>query len=156
MVKATTFRKDLFYRLHVLAITIPPLRERPEDIPVLSEYFLEHCALPEARKPLPTEVLRKLLQHDWPGNIRELQSVLWRYATTGHLSFASLRKAESGTSCVLPEVDGHSLSEAMEDFEKQWITQVLEHYNGHRMKTAAALGITERSLYRKIHKYQIN
>jgi PAS domain S-box-containing protein len=157
MVEANTFREDLFYRLYVIAIRVPPLREHREDIPALSEYFLKHCALPEARKPLPTDVLTKLFRHDWPGNIRELQSVLWRYVTTGRLMFASPRNAKSvpppDTSGI--GITGESLSEAMEAFEKHVMTQMLERYSWHRGKTAAALGITVRTLRRKITQYQI-
>jgi PAS domain S-box-containing protein len=160
LVEAKAFRDDLFYRLHVFEILVPPLRERKEDLPLLIERFLERFAQQESQRVLPQDVLDRLLAYQWPGNVRELQNVLCRYVTTHLLSFASRRDVVE--SCERPEIEtferginGTSLNAAMQDFEKHLIIQALRHNNWHRANTAGALGVTVRNLRRKIAKYQI-
>jgi transcriptional regulator with PAS, ATPase and Fis domain len=156
MVEANTFRDDLFYRLHVFEILVPPLRERKEDLSLLIEHFLERFAQRDIQRVLPQDIFDRLLAYQWPGNVRELQNVLCRYVTTRHLNFASRRDVMSGESHTIEGIDGDSLHKAMEAFEQYWILTRLKQHHGHRANTAFALGIPERTLYRKLKKYRID
>jgi DNA-binding NtrC family response regulator len=157
MVGIGAFRDDLFYRLHGLEIRIPPLRERAADLPDLCMHFLEQWGLPEVRTSLSKDVLAELYQHDWPGNIRELHSVLQRYVATEQLTFASVRSGKSLPPDDLSAImkTDMSLNDAMGAFEKQYMTQQLMAHQWNRKETAAKLGIDSRTLRRKIRKYQI-
>ena len=150
-------RKDFFYRLNVVAITVPPLRERKEDLPLLIDHLLERFSHARQRVTLPAKILQVLYTYDWPGNIRELQNVLQRYLTTGHLSFFGTGSAEheaedqiSGTEILEAGVE---LREALDAFEKRYITRMLEQQQWRKGKTAALLGIPRRTLYRKMKKF---
>jgi len=147
-------REDFFYRIHVIVITTPPLRDRKDDIPLLIEHimkrYVEHKTLPT----LPGKILEALYNYDWPGNIRQLQNTLYRYLTVGSLDFITPRAIETveGQSpeektLLQPE---SPLSEAVERIEKHLILKALELHRWHREKTATALGIPRRSLFRKM------
>ncbi len=157
-------RKDFFYRINVVTITLPPLRDRREDIPLLVDHFLEHdeagSGLSEAGKPrltLPGNILASLYRYDWPGNIRELQNVLQRYATIGRLDLTSTGTDDSALREAIPDTEiepkGPGLQEALESLEKRLVIKALEQHHWHRGKTAASLGIPRRSLQRKMKKY---
>jgi transcriptional regulator with PAS, ATPase and Fis domain len=148
-----SFREDLFYRLQVFDIIIPPLRERRRDIPPLTEAFLQEftrstgCSCPG----LSPEAREMLLAHEWPGNVRELHNALERAAilcegrliTKAHLSLGA-------TSCVAPRA-GHHLS----DVERRTIDQVLRETDGNKSKAARRLGITRTQLYCRLRKYRL-
>jgi DNA-binding NtrC family response regulator len=159
------FRADLFYRLNVVSLHVPPLRERAEDIPALLEHFL---ALYRQRfnRPalnLSTEARRQLEAYDWPGNVRELRNCLERAAA---LAVTDMIEAAQ----VLPAVEAgqetkdNSASQAMslkptapitlEELERQHILRVLDETNGNRERAAAVLGISARTLYRKLREYE--
>lgn len=150
-------RKDFFYRINVVTITLPPLRDRREDIPLLVDHFLEHEKAGKPRVTLPATMLAALYRYDWPGNVRELQNVLQRYLTIGRLDFMSTGVAEAALSGVLPDVEigpqGPGLQEAQEALEKQLLLKTLEQHHWHRGKTAESLGIPRRSLQRKMKKH---
>lgn len=153
MVRAGTFREDLFYRIHALEIRVPPLRERLEDLPLLLAHFLEDLGQPG--RVLPDDVFRQLQTHSWPGNIRELYHVLSRYLATGTLSFANIRGAMPAAPPVKVAFEGQSLNDVMEQTEQAYITQMLERCHWQREETAAVLGISSRDLRRKIAKYNL-
>jgi DNA-binding NtrC family response regulator len=161
------FRADLFYRLNVVSLHVPPLRERPEDIPALLDYFL---ALYRQRfnRPaldLSTEARRRLAEYRWPGNVRELRNCLERAAA---LATADMIEAAQ----VLPGgqanrgVASDSASEVtvansqpqppatLEELERQHILRVLDETGGNRERAAAVLGISARTLYRKLREYE--
>lgn len=138
------FRSDFYYRLNVVTLELPPLRERREDIPLLFDCFLQQAALRFDREP--REVDRKtqsqLMAHDWPGNVRELRNVAERYAL-GLPVFKA-----SGAESV-----SHSLSEAVEAYEKSLIVEALRRHGGNMTQASAALGTPKTTLFDKVKKY---
>jgi DNA-binding NtrC family response regulator len=158
-VTAGRFRADLFYRLNVISLHVPPLRQRREDIPALVEHFLtvfrERFNRPSLN--LSEDARARLNAYDWPGNVRELRNTLERAAA---LTTADLIEADQ----VLPPdastgpVDGktHATNDApmtLEQLERQHILRVLEESDGNRERAAAVLGISARTLYRKLREY---
>jgi PAS domain S-box-containing protein len=150
-------RKDFFYRINVVTIVLPPLRERREDIPLLIDHFLEHDNAGKAHLTLPGNILSSLFRYDWPGNVRELQNVLQRYLTIGRLDFSNAGIADVTMEEAMPGMEigsqDQSLQEALDSLEKQLLIKTLEQHHWHRGKTAASLGIPRRSLQRKMNKY---
>jgi DNA-binding NtrC family response regulator len=154
LVEQGRFREDLYYRLRVVEIVLPPLRERPEDVPLLAEHLIRKAA-EELEKPavmLSSEALRAVQEHDWPGNVRELENCLTRalVAATGevvrpeHLGFGD-RKAEGTTEL-----------ETLEAVERQHVARVLESTGGHKSRTAEILGISRPRLDRLIRRFDLN
>ncbi|MGA8893304.1 MAG: sigma-54 dependent transcriptional regulator [Anaeromyxobacteraceae bacterium] len=151
-VKAGTFRADLYYRLHVVSIRIPPLRDRREDIPLLAEHFAQKHGRAEGSAISP-EARETLLAHDWPGNVRELENVVAR-ALALNPSGVVLRedlpeavRAAKGAPAPapLPDVaDRPTLAE----LERRYATQVLEEAGGNKTRAAEILGIDRKTLYR--------
>jgi len=146
------FRKDFFHRLSQFQLRVPPLRERPEDILALAKYFL--CAKsPEAT--FTPDALRALQAYSWPGNIRELRNTVAKVAmaTTGPEISAATVQAELSDEpekSQMPTPVGD-----LEDMERQMVMKALEHTGGHRAKAAEQLGISRRTLSRKLREYQI-
>jgi transcriptional regulator with PAS, ATPase and Fis domain len=141
----------------VVTITLPPLRDRREDIPLLVDHFLEHDEAGKPRVTLPGNILASLYRYDWPGNIRELQNELQRYVTIGRLGFMSTNIADLAIREAISDAEieqkGPRLQEALETLEKRLVIRTLEQHHWHRGKTAASLGIPRRSLQRKMKKY---
>ena len=148
-----TIREDFFYRIHVIAITIPPLRDRREDIPLLIDHIMQQENSDQSLPTLPLSVIDRLSQERWPGNVRQLQNTLQHYLTTGELVVQGSRLIQVGEEENFPE--GLGLSEAMEQFEKRIILQALERKGGNKTATAEMLRITRRGLYKKLKKYEI-
>jgi transcriptional regulator with PAS, ATPase and Fis domain len=161
------FRADLFYRLNVVSLHVPPLRERPEDIPVMLDYFL---ALYRQRfnRPaldLSTEARRRLAEYRWPGNVRELRNCLERAAAlaatdmieaaqvlpVGH---ANRGGADGSASEVAVASSQRQPPATLEELERQHILRVLDETGGNRERAAAVLGISARTLYRKLREYE--
>ncbi len=160
-VRRDRFREDLFYRLNVVPIELPPLRDHKEDIVELAEYFLGRFTRREGRSPVRLDATAKrvLLAYDWPGNIRELENVMERSVVlrVGDVLSAEmigpwLREAEAiregGDDRLVPGTP-------LEDVEKILIRKTLRKFNGHRRKTAAALGIAVRTLGMKIKRWDL-
>ncbi|SKA72414.1 DNA-binding transcriptional response regulator, NtrC family, contains REC, AAA-type ATPase, and a Fis-type DNA-binding domains [Paucidesulfovibrio gracilis DSM 16080] len=157
------FREDLYYRLAVLEIRIPPLRERVADLPLLVSHLLRKLGK-KNNKPVRTvspAFLDALSGYNWPGNVRELENVLERaliLSRSDELGTDLLppqvcgnnAEAETGTEQTTPPVDA---STALEDAERQAIIRALEQHGGHRERTADALGISRRTLQYKLKKY---
>mgnify|MGYP001002798845 FL=1 len=168
-IRAGSFREDLFYRLNVVPFTVPPLRERREDIPILVEHFLELYSLREGneRKTITPEAMEALKGGTWPGNVRELKNVVERLVimtpgatiTAAHIpdsvgSGAAARDAEAGRLEGLLERD--TLREARDEFEKEFILRKLEEFNWNISKTAEAIELERSNLHRKIKSYGID
>ena len=153
-VKKGRFREDLFYRLNVVTLSVPPLRERKEDIPMLVDYFLRTQGMEGGwGKAISADALGSLKNYDWPGNIRELANVLERaliLSTGNTITLKDLPLTIFGKSSTLPQ----SVSTLVE-IEKNLIEKTLGELNGNKTKTAKTLGISLRNLYRKIEKYGI-
>ncbi len=154
MVRAGQFREDLYYRINVVNIRVPPLRERKEDIPRLAEYFISR--MPGKRRiQIGEDALEILHQYSWPGNIRELQNVIERalILLDGDVIRAKdlpgNMKSEQGAP--LYQLERNLLT--LEDLERLYIQNLLKRFSGHRARIAATLGISERSLYRKLREY---
>jgi DNA-binding NtrC family response regulator len=155
-VKANRFRKDLFYRLNTFVIQVPPLRDRKDDIPILTKYFLEKHARKGNRKAVSRQALNLLVTYHWPGNVRELANVIERAilisADRGEIIPDDLPQA-----IVLPtfatEERKRSLSQdtlRLDSMEKEHIEKVLEFAGGNKSKAARLLGISRKKLYQKI------
>jgi transcriptional regulator with PAS, ATPase and Fis domain len=146
------FRKDLFHRLSQFQLRVPPLRERPEDVVALAEFFLQGK---NARLKFSADALKALQSHSWPGNIRELRNVVAKLAM-------AVSGPEISVSDVLTEVSSSkeksgvpSLAGGLEEMERQMVLKALENTGGHRAKAAELLGISRRTLTRKLREYQI-
>jgi len=150
-----TFRDDLYYRLNVVPITLVPLRDRREDIPLLVEHLLERLGAEQNRQVdgVSAEAMALLVGHDWPGNIRELRNVLERamVVTTARILQAGDLGLTPGASGPLDRVGPLSLA----DLEKRHIANVLRHASGNISQAARILGIDRVTLYNKMRKYQI-
>ncbi len=144
-------RKDFFYRIQVIQILIPPLRERKEDIPLLVEHFLHKVKTSPSPIKVPGRTMDILVDYDWPGNVRELLNVLQRYVALGHLEFlapGSASKISSGKSNL-------KLSAAVQELEKSFISKALKQADGNRTRAARILGISRRALFRKMSMRQV-
>jgi hypothetical protein len=146
------FRKDLFHRLSQFQLRVPPLRERPEDIVALAEFFM-HGKNPQLK--FNPDALKALQSHSWPGNIRELRNVVAKLAM-------AVSGPEIHASDVMTEVSSSkeksgapSLAGGLEEMERQMVLKALENTGGHRAKAADLLGISRRTLSRKLREYQI-
>ena len=158
-IAANSFRSDLFYRLNVIPIEVPPLRARGNDVILLAEYFLRRFAAETAseKKRLSAGAASKLRAYHWPGNVRELRNVIERLAILLKSTTIEAEDIVLGTRNALPaEVDpGLTLREARDEFEKQYILARLREFAGNVSRTADALGVERSNLYRKLHAYGI-
>ncbi|MBW2246276.1 MAG: sigma-54-dependent Fis family transcriptional regulator [Deltaproteobacteria bacterium] len=158
------FREDLFFRLNVLPIMLPPLRERPEDIPLLSQHFIDrfNISLNKEIKGITPAAISLLLKHNWPGNVRELENVIERGVVLAEDSillpenFPSELGEESKMGKMDDWFDGYSLKAAQKILEKKLITKALKTTNGNRTQAARILEISHPSLLSKIKAYDIN
>jgi DNA-binding NtrC family response regulator len=157
-VKESRFRQDLFYRLNVVPIELPPLRDRLEDIPELVRHFLHSIAKRESNvfRHIEPEAVRLLQRYSWPGNVRELQNIIERAGVLE--SQAGVVRAATIEPWLKLQTDvggGESLAgRPLADIEKQVILSTLERFKGHRIKTASALGIGVRTLGMKLKKWR--
>jgi DNA-binding NtrC family response regulator len=155
-----TFRRDLYFRLNVLSLRIPALRERRQDIPLLAQHFLDRLNRDtDQKKELSDEALKAMLAYDWPGNVRELENCLERSCafTTGSVLYASdlpgsitanrdsALGGEANAAKIIP----------MAELEKQTIIKTIEQLNGDKLMAARLLGIGKTTLYRKLKEYSI-
>ena len=156
-VKKGNFREDLLYRLNVIPVVIPPLRNRKEDIPVLVEYFLEYFAAEYGKRPkkMAPGGLKVLDAYDWPGNIRELRNMIERLVIMTPLDTITPTNLVIGESVRSDYFSFKTLREARDVFEKDFITKKLEENNWNISKTAEVLDIERSNLHRKIKAYDI-
>ena len=150
------FREDLFYRLDVVSILIPPLRERKEDTPLLAQHFLAQSIRGQEEKTISQEVMDMLVEYNWPGNIRELQNVIERAVVFSESSVITPKDLPNSLR-VMRELEfgkeGSFLS--LEEIANRYIASVLQYVGGHREKASQILGISERHLYRKLQDSKI-
>ncbi|MFA5072908.1 MAG: sigma-54 dependent transcriptional regulator [Nitrospirota bacterium] len=155
-VKQALFREDLFYRIHVIPVFLPPLRERKEDIPVLADYFLKKFCkqMDKEIKGLAPSALQRLMLHDWPGNVRELENAI-EYAV------AMSRHDVITEDMILPTLHQDEkmiqpLRQAREQFEKNYLARLLESTDGNVAAAATLAGRYRADIYTLLKKYQIN
>jgi DNA-binding NtrC family response regulator len=151
------FREDLFYRLNVIPITLPPVRQRREDLPLLVDSILERLAV-EMKKRLDgisAEAMTAIMSHDWPGNVRELRNVLERGAVVAQgptLQLVDLGLGGNGSKGELPRTGALA---SLEDMERRHVAAVLAHAGGNVSQAARILGIDRVTLYNKMKRYGI-
>jgi DNA-binding NtrC family response regulator len=155
LIEKNLFREDLYYRLNTAVLTVPPLRERKEDIPLLVNHFLdEHLrSNPEMRKEVTPTVLARFLEYSWPGNVRELKNIL-NYA----IAMSSTNQINAEDLPVSFPDDGLSspTGNIREDMERQLILSMLQSTNHNRSKAAVLLRMSRKTLYNKMERYGIN
>ena len=161
-IAADRFREDLYYRLNVVTITVPPLRERLADIPLLAEHFLGHYAAKNHRtfKGIAPPAMDLLMRYAWPGNVRELENVIERAVimTRGDRIEAEHFPSTIGDPENDPTQHAPMLpsGRSLKDVEKEMILQTLDDMDGNRTQTAKILGISRRTLQLKLKEYGIN
>jgi transcriptional regulator with PAS, ATPase and Fis domain len=166
-VKENAFRQDLYFRLNVIHITIPPLRERPEDIPALADFFLEHYnrKFKRAMDGISPEAMRMLVSHDWPGNVRELRNALERamiLEDSSYITAASLPMSISRAQ-ITPGVSAAAVAQAgfpeegisLEESERRLLISALEKTGGNQTQAARLLRITRDTLRYKMKKFDL-
>ena len=164
MVTAGTFRQDLFYRLNVVSLSVPPLRQRPADIPLLAAHFLRKFTAEHGREidDFDDHALAVMQRYAWPGNVRELPNAVERAVvmSSGNMIFAedlplslvqAIRHASGGSEAGLK-----TLKEQVRSFEARVITQALERNQANRSRTANELGISRRALLYKLHELDLD
>jgi len=158
-VKKGVIREDFFYRLHVIPIKIPPLRQRKEDIPLLLEHFLKLQSEDRKVPRIPGHVIEMLISYEWPGNVRELQNAIQRHLVVGRIEFipGDSFDTEEPDRPAEPGKHDHAeeelrLSENMEDAERAVIRKALDQHQGNKTLAAEALGISRRTLSRKLNR----
>jgi len=152
------FRRDLYFRLNVLSLKIPPLRERRQDIPLLIGHFLERLSrASDHERTLNDGAMKALLAYDWPGNVRELENCLERacaFTSGPMIQIGDLPNAIHGVPCrVATEANGSSKILPMAELEKQTILGTIAQLNGDKLLAARMLGIGKTTLYRKLKEY---
>ncbi len=157
MMQNGEFREDLYYRINVFSIHIPPLRERPEDISLLVEHFVRHSPIiPKRNVNISKEAMEVLTRYRWPGNVRELENVIERALILCDGPMVEAEHLPMGVR-VRPAFEDQAPSDrllTLEEIEKRYIRRVLEQCKGHRQKAAEILGISERNLYRKLKELE--
>ena len=154
-VEAGRFREDLYYRLNVIAVTAPALRARREDIPLLVDHFLGvYCTKNgRARLTVPSEVLRKLMDYSWPGNVRELENVIERAAVLCRSELLGLSYLPDAVASATPRPPSEltfSIGTPLSEVEQRMIRDTLSHTGGDKSLAAQLLGISTRTIYRKL------
>lgn len=155
LVKKGGFREDLYYRLNVINITVPPLRERPEDIPGLAAHFLRKYGRKMSKQieGFTSEAMEKLINYSWPGNVRELENVVERAVI---LCDAARIGAQDLSITAMPPMKESGANPSLEEMEKDYILRVLKEANGNQSKASQILGIDRKTLYLKLKKYGIS
>lgn len=151
MVENGTFREDLFYRLNVVNIHIPPLRDRKDDIPLLVDYFIKKYCTSMNKPPaaIDSSALKRLQEFNFPGNIRELENMIERAIVVGDGKKIGLKDLPLEKTFV------SSSAESLDDFEKAFVLQILNKYSWNISRTAKALKVDRVTLYHKIKKYDL-
>ncbi|MBN1364031.1 MAG: sigma-54-dependent Fis family transcriptional regulator [Syntrophaceae bacterium] len=162
--KAGRFRQDLYYRLHVIPLIVPPLRERKEDIKPLADRFILDFTMKEGieQKVLTDDAIDLLMKHDWPGNVRELKNIIERLIiltpsneiTANDIPPLNI-KEYSEIAFGNRALTGDSLKDAKMDFEKQFILKKLEEHEGNISKTAEAIGLERSNLHKKLKSLKV-
>lgn len=165
MVEKGTFREDLYYRINVINITVPPLRERKEDIPILCEHFLARCAQEKNIKPkvLTKRALEKIFDYPWPGNIRELENEMERVTVlagteskiTVDMLSGRIREFGERSKVQGVRIQG-KLRDALEELEREMIREGLKRTGWNKSRLAKELGISRAGLINKVEKYNLD
>jgi len=157
-----TFRKDLYFRLNVVTVHLPSLRERRSDIPMLVHWFLDRHAKGSSMQ-VTSAAMKALLQYDWPGNVRELENSIERATALGDGKLIDVADLPPAVVALAPSPgsDGGMTTQSsltstdLEDIERATIQRVFEQVNGDKVMAGKMLGISRATLYRKLKRYNI-
>jgi two-component system response regulator AtoC len=149
-----SLRQDLFYRMDIINLLIPPLRKRPKDVEYLAKFFLKKEGAQTGQQlTLDPQTIKALTEYAWPGNIRELKSVIGKAALFAKSS--SIKPDDLPSHILANRKSAQRPPKTLEEMEKEHILTVLEEMSGNQSKAAAVLGINRKTLYKKIHKHKI-
>ncbi len=155
-VQSRRFRSDLYYRVAQISVSVPPLRERREDVPLLAEFFLSQASPPRGRSDIPQGVWDMLERHRWPGNVRELQNVLQRLLVLPESGLPQELGATTAPGVgALPKPLQVARREASEDFERRYLKDVLSRTDGNVSAAAAMAGVSRQMIHRLMQKHGI-
>jgi two-component system, NtrC family, response regulator HydG len=161
LVEEGRFRQDLYYRLNVIRIELPGLRERREDIPLLAEHFLKKFA-PQAKRKISSidpEALAALISYGWPGNVRELEHTLERAVLLGNDASIGVKDLPqhllAAAENALPLAEAVARAYTLRDLEREYILRVIESTHGNKSEAAKILGVDRTTLYRKLEEYKV-
>jgi DNA-binding NtrC family response regulator len=159
--KAGTFRKDLFFRLNVVTVSLPALRERKSDIPTLVQHFLDRYSSEKQSIEITQAALKLLMHYDWPGNVRELENCIERAVALGNGELIDVADLPPGIRSIAPERNVSTASapydsDDLEDIERATIQRVFDQVHGDKLLAGKILGISRATLYRKIKRYNID
>ena len=165
-VKKGVMREDFFYRIHVIPIVVPPLKERKEDIPLLVEHLMKSYTDGNERKTIPKKIMRAFYNYDWSGNVRELQNVLQRFLIVDHTNIAGpsdldflgpagIQKEKMDKVNQVAQGEILDFRSAVQQFEKNLIIRTLEKSQWHKAKAAAMLGLPRRTFFRKLNEHEL-
>jgi two-component system response regulator AtoC len=160
--RSGTFRKDLYFRLNVVTLHVPPLRERRSDIPMLAHWFLDRCAAGRAVQ-VTNAAMKSLLQYDWPGNVRELENCVERALALGNQQMIDVDDLPPAIASIAPASESPVPSQSaqaysttdLEDIERTTIERVFQQVKGDKVLAGKMLGISRATLYRKLKRYNI-
>jgi len=153
-IKRGSFRKDLLFRLNVVSIKMPPLRDRKEDIPALVRHFMERFGSEKSVREISDEVMGRLMSYDWPGNVRELENCIQRAVSLGSGTFIQMQDLPSGLLYHLARMSSSRQDlTTLQALEQQAIRQALQATGGDRVRAAKLLGIGKTTIYRKLKEY---
>ena len=159
LVKEGTFREDLYFRLRVVEIHMPPLRTRKSDIPLLAQAFLKEFAEENSKnvKAISPEAMDALLEFSWPGNVRELRTAIEHAVVVAQGETIVPRDLPANVRTGQGDLEGDLLAGELtvKEAEKQLIIRALKELNGNRSAAARKLGMSRRTLHRKLHVYQL-
>ena len=155
MIGVGSFRKDLLYRINTVEILLPPLRDRVEDIPLLLQFFLDHYSKKYNKGPftVAASLIQTLRGYAWPGNIREL-----RFSTERAVILSDSSKIQETSLFINRQRNSRATPleiVPLDEQEKRYILEVLDHYEGNVTRAAEALGLTRTAMYRRLNKYNI-
>jgi PAS domain S-box-containing protein len=154
-------REDFFYRIHIIPIYLPPLRERKEDIPLLVYHFLQEYSNDKNIHSIPEHIIKSMQNYDWPGNVRELQNTIHRYITLKKIDFMDIPQSKTDEPDIIQEDINNQIHQdvelcvVMKRFEKKFIKKMLDRHRWHKTKVASILGINRKTLFRKMKSYEI-
>lgn len=155
-VRKGLMREDFYYRIHVLPIWMPPLRERKGDLPLLINHFISRFSKEQATPQIPEKLMALMMDYHWPGNIRELQNTVQRYVTLKEIDFLKPPNEKVETEPCPSEFQfDKDLKSILEEFEKQYIVDCLKATNWHKGKACAILKINRKTLYKKMQRYRL-
>jgi len=155
LVEKNLLREDFFYRINIIQINLPPLRNRKEDIPLLVYHFMNKYSKKNTSMDISSKDMNRLVNYHWPGNIRELENVILRYITMGKIEVSGINKEQSEYKIKDTGDEITDLKTVMKNYEKDYITNILEKHRWKKGEASNHLGIHRKTLFRKLKEHDI-